>query len=44
MSSIMAVDQKSGIPKWVTLVSGNMVAKTCGLPLRSFNFKPHPYV
>ena len=36
-------NQKTGIPKWVARsVSGNMVAKTCGLPLRSFNFEPHP--
>ena len=34
--------QKTGIPKWVALVSGNMGTKTCGLPLRSFNFEPHP--
>ena len=32
---------KTGIPKWVPLVSGNMVATTCGLPLL-VNFEPHP--
>ena len=36
----LAVAQKSGIPKWVTLVSGIMGTKTCGLPLRSLNFEP----
>ena len=38
----LAVAQKTGIPKWVALVSGHMVAKTCGLPLL-FNFEPHPF-
>ena len=33
--------QKTGILKWVALVSGNM-DQTCGLPLRSFNFEPQP--
>ena len=33
-------NQKTGIPKWVALVSGNM-DQTCGLPLL-FNFEPHP--
>ena len=28
----MAVAQKTGIPKWVALVTGNMGIKTCGLP------------
>ena len=28
-------------PKWLALVSGNM-DRTCGLPLRSFNFEPPP--
>ena len=31
---------KTGIPTWVALASGHMVAKTCGLPL--LNFEPHP--
>ena len=39
----VAVAQKTGIPKWVALVSGNMGTKTCGLPLLA-NFEPHPYV
>ena len=33
--------QKTGLPNWVAL-SGNMGTKTCGLPLRSFNFEPLP--
>ena len=38
---ILGMAQKTGIPKWVARsVSGNMGTKTCGLPLRSFNFEP----
>ena len=38
----MAVAEKTGIPKWVALVSRNMETKTCGLPLLS-NFEPDPH-
>ena len=41
--SHLAVAQKTGIPKWLALASGNMDQKTCGLPLRSFNFEPNPF-
>ena len=34
--------QKTGSPKWLALVSGNMGTKTCGWPLL-FTFEPHPY-
>ena len=36
--------KKPEFPKWVARVSGNMGTKTCGVPLRSFNFEPHPNV
>ena len=39
----LAVAQKTGIPKWVTLVSGNRGTKTCGLPLRWFHFDKHSH-
>ena len=37
----LAVPQKTGIPKW-NLGKVETKAKTCGLPLRSFHFEPHP--
>ena len=41
----LAVAQKSGTQNGLaTLVRGNMGTKTCGLPLRSFNFEPHSVV
>ena len=33
---------KNRYPKWVALASGNWKPKTCGWPLRSFHFEPHP--
>ena len=33
---------KNAVPKWLALVSRKMGTKTCGLPLRSFNFEPQP--
>ena len=36
----MGMAQKAGLPKRVALVSGNLVAKTCGLPF--LNFEPLP--
>ena len=35
--------KKTGIPKWLALVSGNMDFKTCGLPLL-LNFEPYPFL
>ena len=37
----MAVAQKTGIPKWLALVSGNVDHHLRSQPLRSFNFE-HP--
>ena len=41
IKKIMAVAPKP-VPKWLARVSGNMETKTCGLPLQSFHFEPHP--
>ena len=35
--------QKTGISTWLALARGNMDQNTCGLPLRSFHFEPHPF-